>query len=441
MSGRILFAPVSTVLAHTGRCAMIARELGRRGHVVFLAGADRFLRDWAREDGHLRYVELPDIPAGEGLHILRSLWRTPDRRWLEMHVRAELELLDRLKPDIVVVDFRLTMFISARVRRVPLVSLLGGRWLYPYAAKPYRAFRTAPAFWWRRFLGRRIGEAVISRGFPQLLRYKIRPYRRLLVRYGLEPKRDVWELFLGDLNLIVDSEVLAPTRPLPENFVRVGPVYWEPALPEPEWLEEWTAVRPVFYVTLGSTGHPLLFRQLLKVLVPYRVILTTGRQITFAPEEIPANVRVETFLPGRKVMERADVVICHGGAGTIYQAIAAGTPCLIIATHFEQELLGQEIEEQGAGRLLALPEVLGKEEVLRQAVEEMLRHRAEYARNMQRLHRAHHGWDGVRAAADAIEAFLSERGRALAAVGVSGVPARSSGARGSLVAPEARGER
>lgn len=396
---------------------MIARELGHRGHAVLLAGADRFLRDWAREDGRLQYVELPDIPAGEGLQILRSLWKIPDPRWLETHVRAELELLDHLKPDVVVVDFRLTMFISARVRRVPLVSLLGGRWLYPYAAKPYRPFRTAPAFWWRRLLGRRVGEAVISRHFHRLLRYKIRPYRRLLARYGLEPKRDLWELFLGDLNLILDSELLAPMRSLPENFVRVGPVYWEPALPEPEWLDEWTAVRPVIYVTLGSTGHPLLFRQLLKVLIPYRVILTTGKQITFAPEEIPANVRVETFLPGRSVMERADLVICHGGAGTIYQAIAAGTPCLIIATHFEQELLGQEIEEQGAGRLLALPEILEKERVLRHALEEMLRHRAEYARNMQRLQRAHQGFDGVRAAADAIEAFLNKRSSASAALG------------------------
>jgi MGT family glycosyltransferase len=388
---------------------MLARELDRRGHCVLLAGDARFLREWTRQDPRLGYVELPDIPAGEGLRILRSLWKRPDLRWLHTHVRAELELLDRVRPDLVVVDFRLTMFISARRRGIPIVSLLGGRWLYPYAAKPYRAFRTAPAFWVRRLLGERLSEMVIPRGFRWLLRYKIRPYRRLLAHYGLEPKRDLWELFLGDMNLILDSELLAPTRPLPENFVRVGPVHWEPSLPEPEWLAEWTSRRPVIYVTLGSTGHPRLFRQVLGILgrTSYRVILTTGGQIRFAPEEVPENVRVETFLPGRRIMERADVVICHGGAGTVYQAIAAGTPCLIVATHFEQELLGQEIEEHGAGRLLALPEVIADPMRLRRTLDEMLEHREAYARNMQRLHHAHRHLDGVQAAAAAIEAFLN----------------------------------
>lgn len=390
---------------------MIARELDRRGHRVLLAGAPRFLREWALEVPRLGYVELPDIPAGEGLGILRSFWKRPDERWLRAHVRAELELLDRLRPDLVVVDFRLTMFISARARRVPIVSLLGGRWLYPYAAKPYRAFRTAPAFWVRRLLGERMSDMVIPWGFRWLLRYKIRPYRRLLAQYGLEPKRDLWELFLGDLNLILDSEFLAPTRPLPENFVRVGPIYWEPSSPEPEWLAEWTSQRPVIYVTLGSTGHPGLFRQVLDLLsrMPYRAILTTGGQISFAPGEVPENVRVERFLPGRLVMERSDLVICHGGAGTLYQAIAAGTPCLIVATHFEQELIGREIEELGAGRLLALPEVLADPKQLEQTLEEMLAHREIYARNMQRLQRAHRDLDGVKAAATTIEAFLNAR--------------------------------
>ncbi len=421
MKGRILFAPASTVLAHAGRCLMIARELNRRGHRVLLAGAARFLREWALQDPRLGYIELPDIPAGEGLRILRSLWKRPDERWLQAHVRAELELLDRVRPDLVVVDFRLTMFISARARRIPIVSLLGGRWLYPYAAKPYRAFRTAPAFWVRRLLGERISDVVIPWGFRWLLRYKIRPYRRLLAYYGLEPKRDLWELFLGDLNLVLDSELLAPTRPLPENFVRVGPVHWEPSSPEPEWLVEWTSRRPVIYVTLGSTGHPQLFRRVLEVLgrTPYRVLMTTGGQICFAPEEIPENVRVEAFLPGRLVMERSDLVICHGGAGTIYQAIAAGTPCLIVATHFEQELLGQEIEERGAGRLLALPEVLADETRLPQTLEEMLRHRDAYAQNMQKLRHAHRAFDGVKAAAAAIEAFLNDRLRNCESVGAT----------------------
>lgn len=418
---RILVAPASNVLAHAGRCALLAGELAQRGHEIILAGSPRYLRDPQVAAESFLYRPLPDFEASEGLTLLRNLHRRPRRRILQEHIRAELALIDQTAPDAVIIDFRLTMYLSAMLRGIPRISLLGGRWLPPRTAYPYRAFRTYPHY---RLVKRLVGRDGAERLVPQLLKavlwYKVAPYRGLMKQLGLPVKAHLWELLEGELNLILDSERLAPLNELPANFVRVGPLYWSPSGPLPEWFEEVASDRPLVYITMGSTGHPALFQTLIALFADcaFTVILTTGGQVSIEEKGLPANIRVARFLPGEAVMQRADVVICHGGAGSIYQAISAGTPLIAIATHFEQELLGQEIEAAGAGVLLSLNEVLAEPTLVMQSVRRILEDRHQYAKRVKMLRDDHARYDPVRSAADAIESFLGVRSEESARLGV-----------------------
>lgn len=406
---RILLTPASNVLAHAGRCLLLARELKQRGHEVILAGSPRYLQDPQVADDAYTCYPLPDFEASEGVTLLRMPHRRPPRRLLEQHIQAELELIDRVLPDAVIIDFRLTMYLSAVLRGIPRISLIGGRWIYPLAAHPYRAFRTYP---YHRLVKRLVGQRGADRIIPPLMKgvlwYKLAPYRALMRRFGLPVKEHLWDLLVAELNLILDSERLAPMKDLPANFIRVGPLHWSPSWPLPTWIEERDSSRPLIYVTMGSTGHPSLFQMLITLFAgcPFDVILTTGGQIAIENSRLPANIRAERFLPGEAVMRRADVVICHGGAGTLYQAVAAGCPVIAIATHFEQELLGQEIETAGAGILFSLSEVRAQPAILVRAVKDILDNRDRYTEQMKRLQVEHRSYDPVRSAATAIETFL-----------------------------------
>jgi MGT family glycosyltransferase len=406
----IVFTPASSVLAHVGRCVLVAKELQQRRHKIVFAGLPKYLDDRLVAGGSFEYYPLPDFEADEGLQILRRLSRIPSRQVLERHLAAELQMLDDLKPDLVVSDFRLTILISAAVKRVPTVSLLGGRWIFPYIAKPYRAFRTAPFYTQLRTL---FGERATDRLVPLLLRlvlrYKVRPYAGLFKKHGLEPKRVLWDLIIGDLNLILDTERLAPTRTLPENFRRVGPIYWTLGQPLPDWVRELGHDQPLIYVTMGSTGDPALFAQLIALLGDQncQVVLTTGGQIDLSLHDVPPNVHVAKYLPGEKVMAMADLVICHGGAGTVYQAIETGTPCIVITTHFEQEFLGAEIEEQGAGLFFSLHEVMARPRLVRDAIVKVLAESESFRGRMADLQQDLMSYNGKVAAADCIEQFLN----------------------------------
>jgi UDP-N-acetylglucosamine:LPS N-acetylglucosamine transferase len=51
-------------------------------------------------------------------------------------------------------------------------------------------------------------------------------------------------------------------------------------------------------------------------------------------------------------MDRVDILICHGGNGTVYQALSHGVPLLFFPGNFEQEWNIQRIIEMGLGARL-----------------------------------------------------------------------------------------
>ncbi|MDQ3842876.1 MAG: hypothetical protein M3342_02510, partial [Bacteroidota bacterium] len=58
------------------------------------------------------------------------------------------------------------------------------------------------------------------------------------------------------------------------------------------------------------------------------------------------------FVPADAILPLTDLVICHGGNGTLYQALAYGIPLLCKTSHVEQEWNVQALERKGLGESL-----------------------------------------------------------------------------------------
>ena len=391
---------------------MLGRALQERGWGVAFAGEPRYLHDAAvAEPGEFGFWPLADFSQEEAMDHFRKALSRPKRGFLRRQVEEELAILDAYGPALVICDFRLTMYISARLRGIPVVSLLGGRWLLQYAAGPVEPARTHPSYdVMKRMLGDSLARRVAKPVQLRILRWKMAPYHGLAREYGLELPRDIWDWFIGEHNLILDTETMGPTEPLPTHFTRVGPIIWNPEMAMPAWMDEFERDRPLIYVTLGSTGDPELFRLLIKELgkLDCAAVFSTGGQIDLSPSELPANVRMARFLPGAAVMQRADLVIFHGGAGTAYQAIAAGVPAIIIATHLEQEFAGGVFETHGGGAFLTMREVKARPALLVEAVNQVLQDPAPFRAGMEALRRDYEQYDPIPSAVECIERLASE---------------------------------
>jgi MGT family glycosyltransferase len=81
-----------------------------------------------------------------------------------------------------------------------------------------------------------------------------------------------------------------------------------------------------------------------------RVLLTVGRRFDRSGlGPIPANVRVEAWVDQARVFDQADLVVCHGGSGTVFGALAAGVPMVVVPLFADQFENGRRIVAAGAG--------------------------------------------------------------------------------------------
>src|SRR5581483_6720695 len=89
------------------------------------------------------------------------------------------------------------------------------------------------------------------------------------------------------------------------------------------------------------------------------VLMTLGRDVD--PAEIekdrPPNVRLERYVPQSLVLERAALVVSHGGLGTMLGAIYAGVPMVVISIGADQPMNASRARELGFARALDYEEV------------------------------------------------------------------------------------
>lgn len=131
---------------------------------------------------------------------------------------------------------------------------------------------------------------------------------------------------------------------------------------------------PLVYLTLGTMlNRPELLRTVLAALsgLPLRVVVATGPDVEPAQlQPLPATVHAQHHVPQAELLPHCQLVISHGGAGTVYAAAAHGLPQLALPQMADQFVSTAALAHSHAGRVL-----LGAEQnlyAIRHAVQELL---------------------------------------------------------------------
>ncbi len=380
MRHRILFVGEAVALGHVSRPAVLARWAREAGCEVHFACGTRYA-DVARSEG-LDPIALETVEPRLFFSRLargRFFYRIEE---LQRYVRAELELIERIEPDLVVGDFRLTLPTSARLAGVRCLALLNAH-LSPAAPR----MLSAPEGGVFGLIPGRAREALFSAVEPLAFRYFAAPLDALRRSLGLETFKDFrehyssgdWCAYLdlpelyGALGLgpgalgttaVAETQSPKPKAQLPTGHFFLGPVIWQPrVLPEPD-LGDLGLERPLAYVSTGSSGSAKYLPRILAAVLAagFDVAASGGDEAVWAElrSALPALAgrafMARFFSPGR-VLERARVAICHGGSGTVYQALAAGVPVLCRPENQDQHMVTRTVVAAGGGMALELPRV------------------------------------------------------------------------------------
>ena len=115
---------------------------------------------------------------------------------------------------------------------------------------------------------------------------------------------------------------------------------------------------PTVYFTLGTefnleSGD--LFPRVLAGLaaLPVNVVVTTGRDLdpaSVGPQ--PPAILARTYVPQADILPHCDIVVCHGGSGSVIGALAHGRPMVLLPMGADQPLNAARAAALGVARVL-----------------------------------------------------------------------------------------
>ena len=281
--------------------AAVTVGLHHAGHTVKCFGDTTIAQDFASAA-----IAVEVVPAGESLHSFIARWQaagasgpSPLAAWAEASLPAVHSLVKDFRPRIVLSDL-----FAMKLARLTKAAC-GLRWCFvnpsyyfgPDSMRPFEAdFVGRGRYFYAEWM-----QAVVDAD---------------LVLHGTDPLFD------------------PPPPSLPPHHHYVGSLMWERSREAPAYLNVPGA--PWALVTLSSLpqeGEMTLARTALQTLAafPIRVVLTLAaghRRDQLGP--VPANARIEPFVPHSEVLKRARLLISHAGHGIVMKGLYYGVPMVLV---------------------------------------------------------------------------------------------------------------
>jgi len=382
----------------------LGRKLSARGH-------DVTLQTWSRWREHVETEGMAFAPAPE-----YQVFPTRERPLkpyaaVTRAARETLPLVSDLAPDAIATDIlTLAPALAGELAGVPVATVVPH--VHPSAPAgfpPYSLGARLPRSSAGRSLWRAL-DGVVARGLERG-RDELNETR---ARLGLPALERLHGGISQQLCIVATLPQLEYPRAWPAGTHVVGPLMWEPPFGEVE-MPGGDPDDPLVLVAPSTSQDPRhrLLRAALEALadLPVRVLATWNRRPVDPPVRVPPNARLVEWVSYSRTMPRCDLVICHGGHGTVARALASG--CVVVAVPAAGDMNENAARIDWAGVGVRLPRRLCAPRALRLAVRRALAdHRlAERARAIAAWSECH---DGAAAAAELIEVLANGTARGVA---------------------------
>lgn len=245
----------------------------------------------------------------------------------------------------------------------------------------------------------------ITNSIPHSLKKKNPALKHSLIRKAAErsgwsgsPLINIFEMLQSDLFLVNDLPIFYKTERYKRNVIFTGPVYAQAKTEEiidKEILKilDNTNTRKKIFCTLGTSGSKHELLEIVKMFNSPWGMKCSG--IILSPPSIcpleesqgllnNKNVYVtDKFVPAKAISERVDLVICHGGQGTLQTTITSAIPLIGVAMQPEQKINLEHLEAFGSA--IRIPIRKWNYKTLEKKIQEVLKYYPRYKQNAKRL--------------------------------------------------------
>ncbi len=353
MKKRILFICETVTMAHITRSASLASALPKEKFEIHFA-AGEVPASVANQVNEFKMHPLPSAVSSSDFLAALKVGKLPySQNIIQSQVQEDLDLINTVRPDLIIGDFRLSLLISARVARVPFVNITNLTW-HPSAKLGVQV----PDIPITGLLGVRLTGLIFRHLKPFIYASLAKPFNKIASNYGLPSLGSLEEIYTsGDHVFYADVPGIVETAPLPKGHHVAGPVPGRLQVELAKEISGWLDERPLILVSLGSSGpqHLLpLITKALENLPAQALVSTSGLKIDRVPGP---NIRVVDFMPLDVLLPKASALLCNGGSPSCYSAAAGGVPVLAIPSNLDQFNCSEAFVQKGMALRLRPKEV------------------------------------------------------------------------------------
>lgn len=319
---KVLFIGSGEFLSHVTRLLLVAKALHQEFDVHIEFALNGRYAPMVKEVG-FNVTQVPDFVGSDLIeYFLKGtlrLHRSLVQRATEM-LKADRKLLREVKPDLIVFDTRWSIPAAAWLEEVPTLAIASTIWTH------YRTQLLVPD----KDRLRRASDIIVSL-FSMAIYQESGAYPN-----GVE------DLVEGNITLLADLPSLLSEAD--NTAVFIGPLVWDGGR-DVSWPP---GNGPKAYVTGGSTTNDQVIFKVAEQLIQlgWRVVVTGIANSTSVTNTL---VRRADVIRASSVLPDADLVVSHGGSGSLYQALEWGVPCAIFPSHLDTQIHGYLVERAGAG--------------------------------------------------------------------------------------------
>jgi uncharacterized protein (TIGR00661 family) len=292
--------------------------------------------------------------------------------YLRKLVERELSLLDELKPDLLVSNLDLALFLASRIRQIPLATM--------YAS--IKKLGTG-GFSWKR------------------VNNTIRKVSQSFGVSALTPE----ELCYGD-----DVLKIVPSIPELEDLSNesnvhfIGSLYSQSVSKSQQPFVPEKGKRYIFvYLGTGALPFHVVRREIQHFMSdkPDHICIVSSQ--TVKQREVIGNVEFTFFIPAAELLPHCDLVISHGGLNTIIQSLTFGVPLLLFpGSIFERRYNARKVQSLGAG-------IMGEaSNFTKQWLDVAFKTRGQYKEGAKKMIPAFDGYGGAEQAVQVMMEWVEE---------------------------------
>ncbi|MCB0369122.1 MAG: hypothetical protein KDD45_06620 [Bdellovibrionales bacterium] len=331
-------------MAHPTRSWALAEKLDKNEFEIHFATPKNYHVYLNNFSNNFSLYDLPTI-TNETFNVRLFLAKFPyQMSELKQNLQYDNQLIQKVKPDFIVSDFRPSAPVASKVNHIPLINLIQYHWHPNFKRKPL-----IPNIRFRQIFGRKLLKILTPFAESLVLKNQLEIINEFLSVNHVDTVDNLFEFYcLGDYLIFPDCQTIFPDAKLKINETFIGPLIWNNTItPWPKLWPSSKSKRLSAYISLGSTGNHALVPDIVDSLkqANFEIFLSTSGIKTNA--NLIAGVHSADFIPINKLLPMIDIMICNGGTSTTYHSLSMKTPVFSFPNNLDQYLHVTQLQRFG----------------------------------------------------------------------------------------------